>query len=61
MELDNTDIDRKELFMQKEKNLLNQLNDIKNKIDIMKIYLLKIRDYLNNLNLLMIISINLEK
>ena len=32
MELDNTDIDRKELFMQKEKDLLNQLNDIKNKI-----------------------------
>ena len=32
MELDNTDIDRKELFMKKEKELLDELNNIKNKI-----------------------------
>lgn len=32
MELDNTDIDRKELFIKKEKELINELSDIKNKI-----------------------------
>ena len=29
MELDNTDIDRKELFIKKEKELINELSDIK--------------------------------
>ena len=32
MELDNTDIDRKELFMKKEKELLDELNEVKSKI-----------------------------
>ena len=32
IELDNTDIDRKELFIKKEKELINELSDIKNKI-----------------------------